>query len=84
MYVYASKRYEETPNPSTLKAKNRARLKLQREAIRYAADFMEKWTGLLLDGGERKKQCMPGVLQLREIVQDAEMLENDMDRRENK
>lgn len=72
VYSYASKKAQGQDDRGARRSKNRARIKLQRDALAYAADFMEEITSMFLDGGERKKLCVPGVEQLRELVKDAD------------
>lgn len=73
-YVATSKKHADSEAKEDKRTKNIARIALQTEALRYAADFMEHWTSLMLDGGDRARACKPGVNQLRELVMDAERL----------
>ena len=76
----AAKRYEPY-NPKATLDKGIARVRLQMEALRFAADFMERWTQNLLDEGDQYIACAPGVAQLRESVMDAERVIKDMEAR---
>jgi hypothetical protein len=80
-YVATSKRFADTEEREDQRNKNLARIKLQTEALRYAADFMEHFTGLMLDGGDRLRACKPGIDQLREIVMDSERILEQMNER---
>jgi len=67
--------------PYQNRVKNIARFRLQKEALEFAADFMEQWTQNLLDGGDRKRACAAGVAQLRESVLDIERVIKEIEAR---
>jgi len=80
LYTKASTLYE-PGDPRLTRDKGIARVRLQMEALRFAADFMERWTQNLLDEGDQYIACAPGVAQLRESVMDAERVIKDMEAR---
>lgn len=59
MYSYASKQRSKA-------AKTRAQLRLQREAMRFAAQLLEEL--VLLDGGARRRRLAPAVKELRAVA----------------
>jgi uncharacterized protein YhdP len=79
LYADAAEHYK-PGDPKTAVDKTIARLRLQAEALRYAASFMESWTQLMLDEGDQYVACAPGVAQLREIVTDSERIIADLER----
>lgn len=75
IYVWASTKQKLYPSGAVAaRDKARGRLHIQNEALRYAADFLEEWTRLLLDGGAQHRKCKAAIAQLREIVSDAEQV----------
>jgi hypothetical protein len=63
--VAASAKHKLAGTKDNLRTKNLARMKLQAEAMKFSADFLEQITNVL-DGGVNKRACAPGVRQLRE------------------
>lgn len=66
MYAYASDKHRDSPSVDTIKAKGRAGLKLELEALRYAADTLEQLCGRMLDDGDQASKVAAPRLQLRE------------------
>lgn len=73
-YVATSNKLKESETKANKRVKNLARIKLQAEALRYAAEFLDQWTGLLMDGGERKRKCKVAIDQLKELYTDAQRM----------
>ncbi len=80
LYVDAADRSRHD-NAKALRDKSIATIRLQMEALRYAADFMEHWTSTMLDAGDQYIACAPGVAQLRESALDAEFIMKEMEKR---
>lgn len=77
IYVAASDKQKVSKSAASGKEKNRARLKLQREALRFAANCLEEWVGCIMDNGARAKVAKGGIEQLRELVASLEQLKPD-------
>lgn len=75
----AAQLYVKASAAKVQKDKNLARIRLQQEALIYAANVMEEWTKLMLDGGERHRECKAGIEQLRELVIYAKQVLTDME-----
>lgn len=79
-YVSCSGAYRESETKDNRRKKNLARIRLQGEALRFAAEFLDTWTKMLTDGGEKQRKVKGGIDQLRESFAEFERFWNETNR----
>ncbi len=77
-YVATSDKLKNVDSDENQRKKDMCRMRLQAEALRYAADVMAEWTRMEDASGRLTAQCQPGIDQLRRMVEGVDKFLDDV------